>query len=58
MVLSDEWLLDIGASFIWKPVRDWDMALNYKYFTWQIDSDTFYNKVNYHIPYLSISRYW
>lgn len=58
MVLSDEWILDMGVSFIWKPVRAWDLSLGYEYFSRQIDTDVFYNKVSYHTPFISITRYW
>ncbi len=34
------------------------LALGYSYFSRKLESETFYNKVNYNIPYLSISRYW
>lgn len=58
MVLSSDWLLDLGAELFWRPSRAWDIALGYTYFSRKIESDTFYNKVNYNIPHLSISRFW
>lgn len=58
MVLSNNWTLDLGAQLIWRPARAWDVALGYTYFSRKIESDTFYNKVDYNIPFLSISRFW
>ena len=54
MSLGENWILDAGAAAVWRPARHWDISLGYKYFTRQITTDTFFNKVNYHIPFLSI----
>jgi len=58
MSIGDEWILDAGAAAVWRPARAWDIALGYKYFSRQIGTDTFYNKVNYHIPFLAVERFW
>ena len=58
MTISDDWILDTGGRLIWRPTRAWDVAMGYKYFSRKIESDTFYNKVNYNIPFVSISRFW
>jgi hypothetical protein len=58
MTIADDWILDAGGEVTWRPARAWDVALGYKYFSRKIETDTFYNKVNYNIPYLSITRFW
>jgi hypothetical protein len=58
MAINNNWILDTGAEFIWRPARAWDIALGYKYFSRKIETDIFYNKVNYNIPYLSFARFW
>ena len=56
--LGDEWILDAGGELVWRPVRAWDLALGYNYFSRKIDTETFYNTVRYDVPYLSITRFW
>jgi hypothetical protein len=56
--IGDNWILDAGSQVVWRPARAWDVALGYRYFSRQIDTDAFYNKVNYNIPFLSIERFW
>ena len=56
--IGDDWMLDAGGAVVWRPIRAWDLALGYTYFSRKIETETFYNKVNYNIPYLSISRFW
>ncbi len=47
-----------GGEFIWRPAGAWDIAAEYRYFSRKIDSDTFFNEVSYHIPFVSITRFW
>ena len=49
---------DTGAAVIWRPAHAWDVAFGYRYFTRQIETDAFFNKVNYNIPFLAIERFW
>jgi hypothetical protein len=58
MTIGSDWILDTGADIIWRPARDWDLTLGYKYFSRKIDTDTFYNKVSYHVPFLGVTRFW
>ena len=58
IAIGDEWILDVGAAAVWRPARAWDIALGYKYFSRQINTDAFFNKVNYNVPFLSIERFW
>jgi len=58
MTLADDWILDLGGEIVWRPARAWDVALGYVYFSRKIESDTFYNKVNYDVPYLAFKRFW
>ncbi len=58
MTITGDWILDNGGKLVWRPSYAWDIALGYKYFSRKIESDTFYNKVNYNIPFVSISRFW
>ncbi len=58
MAIADDWIADLKGVLIWRPARAWDLSLGYEYFSRKIETDTFYNKVNYHIPFAAISRYW
>jgi len=58
MTIGNDWILDTGGTVIWRPSRAWDVAFGYTYLSRKIDTDTFYNDVQYSIPYLSITRFW
>jgi len=55
---GNEWLLDAKLTLCWRVARAWDFSIGYMYFTRQIETDTFYNKVRYSIPGFAMTRYW
>jgi hypothetical protein len=58
IAMGDDNVLDLSAQFTWRAARAWDFTLGYAYFTRQLDSKTYYNKVRYSIPFATVTRYW
>ncbi len=58
IAISDEWYIDTGAYVNYRAARAWDFRLGYTYMARQISTDTYYSKMRYGVPTLSVTRYW
>ncbi len=58
IAMSDEWYIDTGAYVNYRAARAWDFLMGYTYMARQISTDTYYNKMRYGVPTLSVTRYW
>jgi hypothetical protein len=58
IAMSDEWYIDTGAYVNYRAARAWDFRMGYTYLARQISTDTYYNKMRYGVPTLSVTRFW
>ena len=58
ITITDDWFIDAGAALNFRAARAWDFHLGYTYVARKIESDTYYNKMRYGVPGMSVTRYW
>jgi hypothetical protein len=58
MAFDDNYLYTFVGDLVWRAAHAWDFRGGFSYFGRKLESDTYYNKTQYDIPHLAVTRHW